>query len=121
MLPSCVTESKFADDAVLYASPRDGLEAVASSFVCVARGWGLTVSLVKSKGIVTGIGADTSLLAPISVEGGVIELVGSFQYLFIYYQFLSKTGVTQKAKPVQGASPRFQYLGSIISSDGDLY
>ena len=26
--------------------------------------------------------------------------------LFIYYQFLSKTGVTQKAKPVQGASPQ---------------
>ena len=29
-----------------------------------------------------------------------------FIYLFIYYQFLSKTGVTQKAKPVQGASPQ---------------
>ena len=26
--------------------------------------------------------------------------------LFIYYQFLSKTGFTQKAKPVQGASPQ---------------
>ena len=38
LLPSCVTESKFADDAVLYASSRDGLAAVASSFVCVARG-----------------------------------------------------------------------------------
>ena len=25
---------------------------------------------------------------------------------FIYYQFLSKTGITQKAKPVQGASPK---------------
>ena len=92
LLPSYVTESKFADDAALYASSRDGLEAVASSFVCVARGWGLTVSLVKSKGMVAGIGADTSVLAPISVEGGVMELVESFQY-----------------------------LGSIISSDGNLY
>ena len=27
-------------------------------------------------------------------------------YLFIYYKFLSKTRVTQKAKPVQGASPQ---------------
>ena len=35
LLPSCVRESKFVDDAVLYASSRDGLEAVASSFVCV--------------------------------------------------------------------------------------
>jgi len=30
-------ESKFADDAALYASSHDGLEEVASSFVCVAR------------------------------------------------------------------------------------
>jgi len=63
-----------------------------SSFVCVARGWGLTVSLIKSKGMVAGIGADTLVLAPILVEGGVMELVESFQY-----------------------------LGSIIGSDGDLY
>ena len=81
LLQSCVTESKFADDAALYASSHDGLEAVASSFVCVARGWGLTVSLVKSKGMVAGIGADTLVLALISVEGGVMELVESFQYL----------------------------------------
>ena len=85
-------ESKFADDAAFYASSRNGLEAVASSFVCVARGWGLTVSLIKSKGMVAGIGADTLVLAPILVEGGVMELVESFQY-----------------------------LGSIIGSDGDLY
>ena len=34
------------------------------------------------------------------------KMCGQFIYLFIYYQFLSKTGVTQKAKPVQGASPQ---------------
>ena len=73
LLPSCVTESKFADDAALYDSYRDGLEAVASSFVCVARGWGLTVSLVKSKGMAAGIGADTLVLALISVQGGVMD------------------------------------------------
>ena len=38
LLRSCVTESKFADDAALYAS----------SFVSVAGLWGLTVSLVKA-------------------------------------------------------------------------
>ena len=73
LLPYCVTESKFADDAVLYASSHDGLEAVPSSFVSVVRGWGLTISLVNSKGMVAGIGAYTSVLALISVE--------SFQYL----------------------------------------
>ena len=35
------------NDAVVYALSRDGLEEVASSFVYMARGWGLTVSLIK--------------------------------------------------------------------------
>ena len=30
---SCITESKFVDDAALYASMREGFEEVASSFV----------------------------------------------------------------------------------------
>ena len=51
LLRSCVTESKFADDAALYASSREGFETVASSFVAVAGLWGLTVSLMKSKGM----------------------------------------------------------------------
>ena len=89
---SCITESKFADDAALYASTHEGFEEVASSFVRVARGWGLTVSLIKSKGMAAGIGADTSVLAPLTVEGGEVGLV-----------------------------EQFQYLGSIISNDGELY
>ena len=89
---SCITESKFADDAALYASMLESFEEVASSFVCVAKEWGLTVSLIKSKGMVAGIGADTSVLAPLTVEGGEVGLV-----------------------------EQFQYLGSIISDDGELY
>ena len=89
---SCIIESKFADDVALYASTRECFEEVASSFVHVARGWGLTVSLIKSKGMVAGIGADTSVLAPLTVEGGEVGLV-----------------------------EQFQYLGSIISNDGELY
>jgi len=42
----------------------DVLEEAASFFVYVARGWGLTVSLIKSKGMGAGIEADTSVLAP---------------------------------------------------------
>ena len=34
---------------------------------------------------------------------GIVKL---YMIIYIYYQFLSKTGVTQRAKPVQGASPR---------------
>ena len=48
---------------------------VASSFVHVAGGWGLTVSLIKSKGMVAEIGADILELAPLIVEGGEVGLV----------------------------------------------
>ena len=44
-------------------------------FICVARGWGLTVSLIESKGVVAGIGANTSVLSPI------VDLVESFKCL----------------------------------------
>ena len=40
LLRSCVTESKFADDATLYASSCEGFETVASSFVAVRGLWG---------------------------------------------------------------------------------
>ena len=44
----------------------------------MARGWGFIVSLIKFKGIVAGIGADISVLASISMEGGIIDLVEEF-------------------------------------------
>ena len=91
LLLSNVSESMFADNAALYASSREGFEAVASSFIVVAKGWGLTVSLAKSKGMVVGTGVDSAVLSPFTIEGGVIDIVESFQY-----------------------------LGSSISSDGEL-
>ena len=102
LLRSCVTESKFADDAALYASSREGFETVASSFVAVARLWGLTVSLVKSKGMVVGTGAALrySLLSPILVGDGFIDVVEDLEDLVVVEDF--------------------QYLGSYISSDGEL-
>ena len=49
LLLSNVEESMFANDAALLSSSREDFEPVASSFVAVAKGWGLTASLVKSK------------------------------------------------------------------------
>ena len=81
LLLSYVSESMFADDAALYASSREGFEAVASSFIAVAKRWGLILSLAKSKGMVPGTGVDSVVLSPLTIEGGVIDIVESFQYL----------------------------------------
>ena len=36
-----IKESKFADDATLFAVTRQAVERVAGSFVAIAAGWGL--------------------------------------------------------------------------------
>ena len=120
LLRSCVTESKFADDAALYASSCEGFETVASSFVAVAGLWGLTVSLVKSKGMVVGTGADVSLLSPIPVGDGFIDAVEDFQYLG---SCISSDG--ELVKEVSGrlakAARMFGCLRSSIFVNGSLF
>ena len=73
-----ITESKFADDAALYAVTRPAVERVAVTFVATAAGWGLTVSLEKTKLMSMGSPGDN---VPIQLENGVIAAVDSFTYL----------------------------------------
>ena len=84
MLRSCITESKFADDAALYASSHKDFEMVTSSFVAMAKLWCLAINLVKSKGIVVGTGADAHGLSPVPAGGGFIDLMEDFRYLGSY-------------------------------------
>ena len=81
--------------------------------------WGLTVSLVKSKGKVVGTGADVSLLSPIPVGDAFIDLVEDFQYLGIC---VSSDG--ELDKEVSGHSAKgtrmFDCLHSSIFVNGSL-
>ena len=61
----------FADDAALYAPSREGFEAIALSFIAVAQGSDLTVSLAKSKGMVARTWVDAAVLSPLTIEGVV--------------------------------------------------
>ena len=73
-----ITESKFADDAALYAVTRPAVERVAVIFLATAAGWGWTVSLEKTKLISRGSPGDN---VPIQLENGVIAAVDNFKYL----------------------------------------
>ena len=73
-----ITESKFADDAALYAVTRQAVERVAVTFVTIAAGWGLTVSLEKTK--MMSLGCPEGNL-PIPLESGEIAVVDNFTYL----------------------------------------
>ena len=44
-----ITEPKFTNDAAFYAVTRKAVESVAMTFVIMAAGWGLTVSIEKTR------------------------------------------------------------------------
>ena len=78
LLRFCITESKFTDDAALFAPSHKDFGILSSSFVAVTKLWGLTVSLVKSKTMVVGNGADAHDLSFVPAGDGFIDLVEDF-------------------------------------------
>ena len=78
---SWLTECLFADDGALLSSTRSGAEAAVCAYQQVSKSFGLTVSLPKTKHMVTGRAVEEGDQEPISLEGGSIEAVNEFQYL----------------------------------------
>ena len=76
-----VTESQFADDLALYAVSRTAFESISRRFVQEASCYGLTVSLQKTKGLVLGAAVGVDDVSPVVVPGGEIEMVSDFTYL----------------------------------------
>ena len=65
----------------MYAASWTALQSVVHSFAVDASHFGLTVSLPMTKGLAMGAGIDGDDVAPLSVEGGEIEMVSEFIYL----------------------------------------
>ena len=78
---SQLTDGQFADDAVLLATTRAGAEQAMRLYCDVARDFGLTVSLQKTKLMVTGYNIKEEEKAPIFASDGLIECVEDFTYL----------------------------------------
>ena len=76
-----ITELHFADDAAIPASTRTGVEEAARTYIDVAADFGLTVSVPKTKLMVTGRRAAPGDRSPIPVGDCQIEVVDEFPYL----------------------------------------
>ena len=74
-----ITDSQFADDAALYATSEESFVTVTQSFANVASGWGLTVSLIKTKGM--KIGDEPRFVNGVPVHDQLVEMVREFPYL----------------------------------------
>ena len=71
----------FVDDAALVCSCREDMVLAASMFDEVATEYGLTLSVSKTKLLVAGLGLTNDDLAPLELNGGVVEVVEHFKYL----------------------------------------
>ena len=76
-----LTELQFADDAALLSTTRKGAEDAIDKYIEVVAEFGLTVSIPKTKLMVTGRQATADDRTPILVNGGTIENVPEFTYL----------------------------------------
>lgn len=74
-----VTDSQFVSDLALYASTCEKLEHVTVGFVKRTSRWGLTVSVSKTKGMVSGDGLTVADIVPLQTDGE-IEIVSNFTY-----------------------------------------
>ena len=76
-----IKECQFADDVALLATTWEGAKTTIRAYSCVAKFWGLTVNIIKTKFIVVGHDIAEDDTQPISLEGGEIEHVSEFPYL----------------------------------------
>ena len=87
---------------------------MAVKFMEEASKWRLTVSTEKTKGMALGKGLGDVDVAPVTVEGGEIEVVDSFTYLG---SIMSRDGEVMedvKSRRAKASSRAFGYLRSPI-------
>ena len=98
-----LTECQFADDAALLSSTRSGAEMAAVEYQRASSDYGLTVSIVKTKSMVTGILVEESDCEPIEFEGGSIKVVGKFPYLGSFVDNFGRSAVDVERSVAQAS------------------
>ena len=76
-----VNECQFADDVALLATSRAGAEGAIGAYHSAAAAFGLTVSYSKTKFLVAGHGVTEEDMLPIMTPGGSVECVSVYAYL----------------------------------------
>ena len=115
-----VHKGEFADDVVLLASTRHGAETAIRAYSDVARAFGLTVSLQKTKFMVVGHGVSDEDQLPLSLGGAdAIQRVNSFPYLgsLVSQDGRSHEEVDQR---IAQASKAFGALRCAVFKDNNL-
>ena len=115
-----LTECQFADDAALLATTREGTERAMEEYLRVAEDFGLSVSIPKTKLMVTGRQVTEADRAPLHVNNTVIESVTEFPYLGSLVASSGRVD-TEVEKRIAQASRAFGALRKPVFSDSTLY
>ena len=114
------TECQFADDAALLATTRAGAERSLLEYVQVASDFGLTVSIPKTKVMVTGSDVTDADRAPLYIDdSNIVESVCEFPYLGSVVEASGRMGRDIDRRIAQ-ASKAFGTLHKPVFSDKDL-
>ena len=114
-----VTELQFADDAVLVGATRESIVRAAHVMDEVTSEWGLTMSIPKTKLLVTGAPHDEQDWQPIDIRGESIEVVSEFRYLGAVVEIQGEI-VKDVEDKIARASRAFGALCKPVFRDGDL-
>ena len=76
-----VVETQFADDVAIYCHTREAFESATCECVHTASDWGLTVSTHKTKALVMGGNLTAADSLPLKIGGESIEVLHDFTYL----------------------------------------
>ena len=117
---SWLTECQFADDAALLATTQTGAERAMKEYLQVAEDFGLTVSIPKTKLMVTGREATAADRTRLLVNGTEIEWVTEFPY-FGSMIASSERVDTDVDKHIGQASKAFGALRKAVFMDSTLY
>ena len=111
-----LSECLFADDASLLCSYRENMVLAARIFSIKK---GLTLSAPKIKLLVAGIGRTNDDLAPLELDGSVVEVVEQFKYLGLLVEACDGVVGEVNCKIVQ-ASRAFSSLCDSVFIASDL-
>ena len=114
-----ITEGQFADDVALLTVTREVAERAISLYHSVAKAFGLTVSIAKTKFMVSGSKITQEDKLPINIQGGTIEHVDEFQYLG---SIVTENGTidTEIDRRIANASKAFGALRAAVFKDHNL-
>ncbi len=97
----------YADDAVVLASSRSGLQEGIDCLSRYCQRWKLTLNITKTKVVVFRAGGRLSHLDKWTYNGTLLEIVSCFTYLGVLFSYTSSFSKTQQALARQGRKALF--------------